>query len=113
MEERRQYQRVYLDEYDYEYPCYIQYGDAQYSVKLLDISQGGARFGMEYGQLPSYEYSSGSIMRLIENSPEYMKNIQYHVVWQQGNEVGVSFGEPLSTGYTARQQDFAPQYYYR
>jgi c-di-GMP-binding flagellar brake protein YcgR len=54
MEERRQYQRVYLDEYDYEYPCYIQYGDAQYSVKLLDISQGGARFGMEYGQLPSY-----------------------------------------------------------
>jgi hypothetical protein len=52
-------------------------------------------------------------MRLIENSPEYMKNIQYHVVWQQGNEVGVSFGEPLSTGYTALQQDFAPQYYYR
>ncbi|MFV0422770.1 PilZ domain-containing protein [Oleidesulfovibrio sp.] len=112
MEDRRKYDRVYLSEYDYDYPCYIQYGDAEYSVKLLDISQGGARFYMEYGQMPAYQYSQGTIMRMAENSPYYMKNVSYNVAWQYGNEFGVTFSQPLSTSYTALQQDMAPHYYY-
>lgn len=95
MYERRRYARTYAqrhaDGYDYSIEIEGQY----YNAQLLDISRGGAK--VKLVDSPEYNYTGkyGTVKDDYYDY-QYLKGMDYTVVWSQGSELGIAFQEPLA-----------------
>ena len=110
MEERRKYSRKYLSEYNYGYPCYIQYGERKYPARLLDVSQGGARFYIDTADHLTERYSYGKVLGMADYTIPYFEDVYYSVAWQGDKQLGVYFEKPLPYEYLSLERDFDPRY---
>ena len=111
MKERRKHSRKYPGKYDYNYACYVQYGERKYPARLLDVSQGGARFYIDTADSLAERYSYGKILGMSDYSIPYFEDVPYTVVWQRSNQLGVIFDTPLPYGYRELDKDFSPNSY--
>lgn len=111
MDDRRYYQRLYLRHYDADYNYRVMVGGREVPARLMDISLGGARFGM-YEAMPYVEKGdAGSVVGngLDYSSADYFRGAGYTVAWYDNNQFGVAFDKPLESSYTALCYDFAPR----
>jgi len=98
MDERRYYNRVTVDNHANGYDCTVYIDGKNYSARLIDISQGGAK--LEVHGLPgNYAYGmKGNIVDDYYEEP-YLAGKYYTVAWHREEYIGVSFSEPLFRDY--------------
>jgi len=98
MDERRRYQRIYVQRHAGEYDCSIEMNGKNYYATLLDIGAGGARFSVK--EAPDYDmYGQYGMIKNDYYDLPYILSMNYKVAWNYGDEIGVSFSDMLDEDY--------------
>lgn len=98
MEERRRYQRTYVQRHAGEYDYALEIDGKYYYASIVDISSGGARFSIK--DAPDYDMKGyyGAVKNDYYDA-QYLLNRDYKVVWNYKDYIGVEFNDALEKEY--------------
>lgn len=108
MEERRQFQRLYLRRYEQGNVCHVTMGDVEFDARLLDVSCGGARLSVLESPGEFEPHARGILASKGNSAAHYLRNVRCALVWRQEGHFGVVFDTPLDVPYSRICNDLAP-----